>query len=230
MISVIIPTYNHKNELPRCLSSLEKQTYKDIEIIVVDDGSDYDVVEVIKYFPTVKFFKLNHQGAPAARNFGFTKSIGQYVIFLDDDVVMQPETLEKMKNVLNINQDISYVYSTFKIGRKIMKFYQFQPTLLKQFNYIHTSSLMRREVFTGFDVNLKKFQDWDLWLTLLANNKYGKGINEVLYKIINPRAGHMSTWLPKFVYKLPWPIFGFIPKILDEYFQAKEIIKTKHNL
>jgi glycosyltransferase involved in cell wall biosynthesis len=230
MISVIIPTYNHKNELPHCLKSLEKQIYKDLEIIVVNDGSDYDVSTITNNFSFVTLYNLNHQGAPAARNFGFMKTKGEYVIFLDDDIILYPEMLHEMKAVLDEENSIAYVYSAFKLGKKIMYTFPFNSDLLKHFNFIHTSSLLRRESFFGFDESLKKFQDWDLWLTLLEKNKYGKGIHKVLFKIINPRAGHISKWVPKFVYKLPWQYIGFTPKVILDYEQAKKIIMQKHNL
>jgi glycosyltransferase involved in cell wall biosynthesis len=230
MISIIIPTYNHKNELPQCLRSLKKQTYKDFEIIVVDDGSDYDVSTITNEFPFIRLYTLKHQGAPAARNFGFLKSKGEYVIFLDDDIILFPEMLGEMKTVLDNDISIAYVYSAFKLGKKTMRIFPFNSDLLKGFNFIHTSSLLRRYSFFGFDESLKKFQDWDLWLTLLEKNKYGKGIDKVLFKIINPRAGHMSIWLPKFVYRLPWKYIGFTPKVILDYEQAKKIIIQKHNL
>jgi glycosyltransferase involved in cell wall biosynthesis len=135
MISIIIPTYNHKNELPQCLRSLKKQTYKDFEIIVVDDGSDYDVSTITNEFPFIRLYTLKHQGAPAARNFGFLKSKGEYVIFLDDDIILFPEMLGEMKTVLDNDISIAYVYSAFKLGKKTMRIFPFNSDLLKGFNF-----------------------------------------------------------------------------------------------
>ncbi len=231
MISVIIPTYNHANELRQCLASIKAQTFKDIEVVVVDDGSvDNPQLVVAELLPQAIFLRQENQGAAAARNRGFEQSQGEYVIFVDADVVMKPTMLEKMHQVLAEQPDISFVYSAFYIGKKRMKYIPFTPEKLKQFNYIHTTSLLRRNDFPGFDESLGKFQDWDLWLTLLEQGKKGAGIDEPLFKIINPGKGTMSVWLPKFVYKLPWPIFGFTPKVLQKYFSAREIIKRKHNL
>lgn len=229
MISIIIPTYNHKKLLPRCLHSIRRQTFKDYEIIVVDDGSNYNVSELLKDFPEVKFYQQEHRGAPAARNKGFNFSQGEFIIFTDDDVIMKPNMLLLMHQTLLANPQISYVYSSYKLGWKMIRSLSFNKERLKKINYIHTTSLMRREDFPGFDESLKKFQDWDLWLTLMAKDKIGSNLSEVLYQIIKPSAGHMSTWLPKFIYDLPWPIFGHTPKIIQNYRQAKKIIYQKHN-
>ncbi len=230
MISIIIPTYNHRQLLPRCLASIRQQTYKDYEIIVVDDGSDYDVKKLLINFPEIIFYRQNHQGAPVARNRGFSLSRGEYVIFVDDDVIMKPNMLSIMLQTLFSNPQASYVYSSYKLGWKLILSQTFSASKLKQENYIHTTSLLRRDDFVGFDESLEKFQDWDLWLTLLQQGKKGFNIFEVCYKIIKPSAGHMSTWWPKFFYNLPWPLVGYTPASIVKYFHAKEIIIKKHNL
>lgn len=230
MISIIIPTYNHKKLLDLCLANICKQTYKDYEIIIIDDGSDQDLSDVIKKYPQVNYFRQSHQGAPVARNKGFSLSKGKYVIFLDDDVIMDPNMLGDMKKILDDNPHISYVYCSYRLGGKAINCVSWNEEKLKKINYIHTSSLIRREDFPGFDESLKKFQDWDLWLTMLSKGKKGLGLNKFYYKIIKPKQGHISTWLPSFVYKIPWPIFGWTPKIISEYFTAKKIIQIKHNL
>lgn len=230
MISIIIPTFNHQKLLPYCLDSIRRQTYKDYEIIVVDDGSDYDVKKLLKNYPEVIFYQQEHLGAPAARNKGFSLSLGESIIFTDDDVVMKPNMLFLMHQKLLSNPDVSYVYSSYKLGWKMISSLSFAAEKLKKINYIHTTSLMRRDDFPGWDETLKKFQDWDLWLTLLAKGKKGINIAEVCYQIIKPSSGHMSTWLPKFFYDLPWPILSYTPRAIQNYREAKSIIYHKHNL
>lgn len=230
MISIIIPTYNHKKLLPRCLASIRQQTYKNYEIIVIDDGSDYDVKKILKNFPEVIFFRQKHLGAAVARNKGFSLSRGEFVIFTDDDVVMKPNMLALMYKTLADHPDISYVYSSYRLGWKLIQSLPFSAEKLKKINYIHTTSLIRRNDFPGFDESLKKFQDWDLWLTMLTKNKRGVNLPDVLYKIINPAAGHISIWLPKFFYNLPRSILNFTPQSIKTYQAAKDVIYRKHNL
>ena len=80
----------------------------------------------------------------------------------------------------------------------------------------------------GWDESLKKFQDWDLWLTMLEQNHKGKWISEVLFTA--QTGGTMSNWLPSFIYKIPWDKIGWKPKTVKKYEEAKEIIRKKHGL
>lgn len=222
-ISVIIPVYNAKDTINECLKSVFYQTFKDIEVIAVDDGSVDSSLSILeKWQGKVKVFSQKNMGAPTARNFGFSKSHGDYIIFCDADVVMKSDMLEKMYNVLENNKDKAYVYSSFKFGWKTFRIWPFNLAKLKKGPYIPTTSLIRRKYFPGFDELLKKFQDWDLWLTISENGGEGIWINEVLFGA--KTGGTMSRWLPKLFYKLSWL------KFVKKYNQAKVIIQKKHNL
>ena len=95
--------------------------------------------------------------------------------------------------------------------------------------YIMTTSLIRAKDFPGFDESLKKFQDWDLWLTMLEQNKTGVWVPEILFSVA-PRKSGMSSWLPSFVHKIPWPIFGWMPREVRRYREAEQIIREKYSL
>lgn len=230
MISIIIPTYNHAEELDYCLDSIRNQTYQNFEIIVVDDGSVDNPEDVVRQYSNLEFIRQPNLGAAVARNRGFELARGEEVIFVDADAVLQPECLAKMHQVLKKDPAVSFIYSAFKVGTKKMRYVPFNPHALRQYNYIHTTSLIRSKDFPGWDESLKKFQDWDLWLTMVSQGKKGQGIDEVLFRIINPGKGTMSQWLPKIFYKLPWPIFGWQPKAVASYFTGREIIRRKHKL
>jgi glycosyltransferase involved in cell wall biosynthesis len=208
------------------LSSIRAQTYNNLEIIIVDDGSTDDLDRVLQpCLGQIKLIKQANQGAPVARNVGFDSSQGELVIFCDSDVIMRPDCLQKMVEALLKNSEAAFAYCSFNFGWKKFRLYPFTIERLRRMPFITTTSLIRRECFPGFDVALKKFQDWDLWLTIWE--KYGRGgvwIDEILFKVIT--GGTMSSWLPGFVYKLP-----FIKnKNVDKYKVAREIIKKKHNL
>ncbi|MEK7072241.1 MAG: glycosyltransferase family 2 protein, partial [Patescibacteria group bacterium] len=202
-ISVIIPVYNAQNTINECLNSIFNQTFKDLEVIAINDGStdsSWSILE--KWQDKVKIFKQANSGAPAARNLGFGKSQGEYVIFCDADVVMRSDMLKKMLEVLERNKDTAYVYSSFKFGWKTFKIWPYDLNKLKLGPYIPTTSLIRRSYFPRFDESLKKFQDWDLWLTISERGGKGIWLNEVLFYA--KTGGTMSRWLPKFFYKLSW--------------------------
>ena|SRR6056297_219302 len=236
MISIIIPTYNHAIEIKKCLESILNQTCRDLEVVVVNDGSGdrEELLEAIKNYKVkfqnrnipFSFLEQENKGAPAARNLGFQNSKGEYIIFADADAVLKPGALKTMKNVLEKNPKASYVYSSFYWGKKLFRLEPFNSEKLKKEPYIHSISLIRRKDFPqgAWDESIKRFQDWDLWLTMLEEGKTGHWIKEPLFSIISTK-GTMSTWLPSFVYKL-LPILPSVKK----YKEAKEIIKKKHNL
>ncbi|MFC1613341.1 glycosyltransferase family 2 protein [Patescibacteria group bacterium] len=96
ILSIIIPAYNHGEELPKCLDSIFAQSYNDFEVIVVNDGSTDGTEEVLEKYCGVQVINQENQGAPVARNNGFNASKGEYVIFCDADVVFKKDALEKM--------------------------------------------------------------------------------------------------------------------------------------
>ena len=124
MISIIIPVYNQAKKLERCLTSLAKQTYKDLEIIIIDDGSKDDVMSHLKNIKC-KTIRQENLGAPAARNRGYKESRGEYLFFCDADSILKPMALEIILNVLVNHPEASYVYSNFYWGRKLFRLKQF---------------------------------------------------------------------------------------------------------
>ncbi|MBI5765809.1 glycosyltransferase family 2 protein [Candidatus Falkowbacteria bacterium] len=223
-ISIIIPIYNHAEVIEKCLKSIFEQTFKDFEVIVVNDGSTDNLLLVMRPWLTkIKFFNRQNSGAPSARNFGFEQSIGEYLLFCDADVIMKPDMLEKMYDKLQADRSATYVYSSFKFGWKTFKLWPFNEKKLKNIPYIHTTSLLRRECFPGFDEGLKRFQDWDLWLTLWERGRRGVWLNEILFQVA--AAGTMSKWLPKMIIGLPLKL-----KEITRYKTAKKIIQDKHHI
>lgn len=234
VISVIIPVYNHAAALERSLFSLHEQSCRPIiEVIVVDDGSIDEIKETIDRINqlqwgkdlSLKVFYESHRGASAARNRGMKEAIGEFVIFWDADTIGKPEMLQTMYETLTGNLQATYVYSQYKFGYKKIKSQPFSAVDLRQHNYIDTTSLIRREQAVPFDEALKRFQDWDVWLTLLEQGKSGVFIPQVLFQKLVRRRQGISTWLPAFLVKIPWK-----SKTAKEYEKARNIILVKHNL
>lgn len=232
LISVLIPLHNHTEHLRDVFDSLAKQTYKNIEIIVVDDGSD-EPVRIDDFFGEtdlkVRCYRQESSGAPAARNLAFSHSRGAYVIFWDADVVGSPQMLEMLFAALQQHPEASYAYSDFLLGTKRMTARPFDAAALRENNYIPTMSLIRREDVVPWDETLKRFQDWDLWLTMLEQGKTGVYVRGFLWRAV-PHTGGMSSWLPSFAYRFP---FCFVPGIYGKvkaYTQAKRVVQKKHGL
>lgn len=229
MISIIIPLYNREKIIDRTLNSILAQSYQGFEVLIVDDGSTDSPQEKIKNYlndPRFTFYDLSeNRGAPFARNYGFKNSKGSYLFFCDADATLKKDCLKILLEALEENPEASYVYPNFLWGKKLFRIGEFDEERLRSAPMIHTMSLIRREAFPekGWDESIKKLQDWDLYLTMLKENKKGVWVDEILFKI--EPGGTISNWLPSFAYKL----FPFLPSV-KKYKKAVDIIKTKHNL
>lgn len=110
--SFIVPNYNKGCYIKECLNSIFHQTYKNFEVIVVDDGSTDNSVEEIKKFSDVLFFSTNRLQAGGARNVGLKKASGEYIIFLDsDDYLSNDYVLEGLSDIVN-KEDIIFLNFT----------------------------------------------------------------------------------------------------------------------
>ncbi len=232
LISIIIPIYNQADVILRSLNTALNQTYRPIEIIIVNDGSVDNFKDLENKLLrlaqensiSLQIFHQKNSGAPTARNRGFSESKGEYVIFWDADTLAQPDMLKKMYQALQDHPAASFAYGQYKLAWKIMKSQVFNTEDLKKYNYIDTGALIRRVDFPGFDESLKRFQDWDIWLTMVENGKNGVFIPEVLKQMVVNKKG-MSSWLPSFVYKLPFKISA-----VKKYETAREVVLKKHKL
>lgn len=229
MISVIIPCYNVAESVAATLASVWNQTWKNLEVIVVNDGSTDDLERAVKpWRDRIIYLRQSNLGAPAARNRGAAAATGQWWLFLDADTLLTPDALMTMATTLNAHPEAAYVYSDFQFGRKAFRLHEFSATALKRLNYIHTSSLLRPAAFPGFDSTLKRFQDWDIWLTMMAHGHGGLWIPRQLFRVAD--AGTMSRWLPSFVYQLPLIGRGRGSGNIAKYRAAEAIVREKHGL
>lgn len=230
MISVVIPSYQHADEIPLCLESIFRQTYKDFEVIVVNDGSTDDTHEVVEpYMDRITYIDQENRGGNAARNRGFEVARGKYLLFCDADVIMRPDMLQKMLATLVGSPAASYAYASFRFGWKAFGLWPFDAGKLRAMNYIHTTSLIRREHFPGFDPAIRRLQDWDLWLTMLEQGHVGVWVPEFLFTCL-PHKGGISLWVPGVVYSIPWKKFGIRLKNVEKFEEAREVMRKKHKL
>ncbi|MCX6780821.1 MAG: glycosyltransferase family A protein [Candidatus Magasanikbacteria bacterium] len=229
-ISIIIPVYKRIELLERCLNSCENSTLKPFEIIVVDDGNDSaDIVTLKKIVQKfgVRLLQLpSNNGAPVARNLGARVATGEFLFFADADIEICFDGLAQLANALQKNPDAAFAYGNFMFGEQEMRGQVFSVDVLKQRNFISTMTLIRAENFIGFDPKLKRFQDWDLWLTLAEHGKYGVYVDKKIF-VAHP-GGSMSTWLPSIVIKYA-RFFSWIPAV-HSYVRARAVIFEKHHL
>lgn len=135
----------------------------------------------------------NEGGAPKKRNDGYSKSTQPYIYFCDDDILLPSDHLEKLYTKLkeaekDKNNTYGYAYSGYKgivlhpethpmRGNFDISTVNFNPRALKKSNFISTMALINKKYFPMFDESLKRFQDWDIWLTMLRKNVMGVAVH-----------------------------------------------------
>ncbi len=211
-VSVIIPTYNRESFIERSINSVLNQTYKDMEVLVVDDGSTDNTRDVVaKILDTrVRYFYKENGGVSSARNFGFENSKGVYISFLDSDDLFLPEKIGFQVDALEKNRDYDICYHPImRVDSKgapirykdINKLNTPSGYILKDFfngkipREIHIMSLLfRRECFEslgGFDLDFTISEDTDLILRALLKYKFC-GVNKYLSEFVQ-HSGHRLT-------------------------------------
>lgn len=199
-ISVIIPNYNNEDYIVKCLESVYNQTLKDIEIIVIDDGStDKSVEKIEKYIiekeDKIKLIKQFNQNASIARNKGIEKATGEYLYFLDSDDMLENETiLEKIYNDITGYDLLIGNYNIIdenenKISERILK----QDCLIdieSKYKYTLISPVPSNKLFKNdiikrqnlYFSNVKIGQDLNFFLKYLSVIENIKCVDYYIYK------------------------------------------------
>lgn len=189
LVSVVIPTHNRADLLPRAIDSVLNQTYSNFEIIVVSDGSTDNTEEVVKSY-SVKDSRIRFIGySPArggniARNTGIEAANGEYVAFLDDDDEWMTEKLEKQVELLNRDDEVGLVYTGVHIiyvneRVEYNSMSKERGDLKRRIlidNCVGTTStvVIRKSILQKsgmFDVELRALQDFDLWIRIAQYSK-----------------------------------------------------------
>lgn len=192
-ISVIIPCYNYGGFLMEAVESVLKQTFRDFEVIIVDDGStDAETLSVLqgieKQYPEIKIIRQNNSGPAGARNRGIKSSRGEFFLPLDADDTIEPEMLEKCYEEIVKNPKLGMVYTWvhfFGNDEAIWKSgeYNFYDFLYS--NQATVSALVRKcawEDVGGYDENMRDgYEDWEFWINLGKAGWFGKLIREPLF-------------------------------------------------
>lgn len=186
-VSVIIPTYNSAAFLVDAVESVLAQTYRDFEILVIDDGSTDDTEQVMeRYKGRVHYLRQRNGGVASARNHGIAMSKGHYIAFLDADDTWFPEKLEKQTKALKSDTSARVCYSAFlsvtsdlkPIGvKRSTRWRTALEDLLLQGNIVGSicTVVAERVLFEdlgGFDSELSQCADWDMWVRLAAHSEF----------------------------------------------------------
>lgn len=190
LVSVILPTFDRPDLLPRAVGSVLAQTHADLELIVIDDGSREDVEPVLAPFADhrIRLVRLpQNRGLSAARNAGLAAARGAHLAFQDDDDVWHPEKLARQLRVLSERPEVGVVYCDMnRIHRDGRRQYHHSPPIERgrlvnpDTGYWQTymlamqPALIRRAVLGAnrFDESLAFFEDLDLHLRLSRHHHY----------------------------------------------------------
>ena len=159
-ISVIIPIYNCEKFIKECLSSLIEQTFKNFEIICINDGSTDNTLKILKEFKEldnrIYVFNQNNTGPGIARNVGMNKSKGEYLIFLDSDDIFKKTMLEELYIKIKENDSDVVVCNSqnFEIKKRRKKFYEK--------NYLINDEIIKQKTFSSLDIK-KDFFNLFIW-------------------------------------------------------------------
>jgi glycosyltransferase involved in cell wall biosynthesis len=180
-VSVVIPAFNHGRYVGEAVRSALDQSYPDLEVIVIDDGSTDDTREAIRGFgDRVRYFHQENRGLAAARNRGIGESRGDFVAFLDADDLWLPRKLERQLEVFDRHPSVRLVYAgVFHVDCEGRVLQEIQPrhrgTTVSQLlldNVVigsGTTAVVPRECLKelgGFDECFSVCEDWELWLRI----------------------------------------------------------------
>lgn len=191
LVSVIVPTYNRAHLIIETLDSVVAQTYRPIELLIIDDGSTDNTVNVVRQWQqdhrqngfTTHFFHHENRGAPAARNLGLIESRGEFIQFLDSDDLLKSDKLWRQVDLLNLKTDTTVAHEGWAQGRswgdsRIFERHQ-QSDMVESllcgkwnppFSYLTRRSTVLQ---TGpWDETLAVAQDFDFFLRISITNRY----------------------------------------------------------
>ena len=187
-VSVIIPCFNSGVTIGQTVASVQSQTWLQVEIVVVDDGStDPATIAVLDALTGIRLVRQQNEGLPAARNAGFAVATGDYFLPLDADDWLEPDAIEVLLSALKEDPGASFAYSHLQLEGEacgvLAKSYNFfEQLFLNQMPY---SLLLPRSVVDavgGYDESMRKgYEDWEFNIRLGAREFFGHVVSRPLF-------------------------------------------------
>lgn len=191
-VSIITPCYNDGKYIEETIHSILSQTYKNWEMIIIDDGSEdnetIDILKKVELIDNIQVIKTNHVGPAEARNIGIKHSCGEFILPVDADDLIDNTYIEKAVQQMNNNNNIGIVYCHadlfgIKTGPWELPEYSIDKMLID--NIIFVSALFRKsdwEQVGGFKSNMEHgMEDYDFWLSIIELGREVYQLPEVLF-------------------------------------------------
>lgn len=208
LFSIILPSYNSVEYIDRCIKSILNQTFKNFEIIIIDNSSSDGTVEKIQKYKDsrIKLFNINNYGILAkSRNLGIKKSSGDWIAFLDSDDWWTKKKLDKVKELIEKKKECDLLYHNLSIYNPLKKINirkklftleskNFFEDLMIKGNFIPNSSVVVKKKLlikvNGIceDKNYFASEDYNCWIKISKITNNFLFINEILgYYYVNPK-------------------------------------------
>lgn len=204
-ISIIIPVYNAENYISTCIQSIKEQTFKNIEIILIDDGSTDNSLKICNELQQederINVYHQSNGGVSKARNYGIGVATGQYIMFIDIDDEIEPNMVEKMYNCFKL-MDVDVVRCNYKAVKNGIivekgKLYNLENCLLRGeqitqniFHFITNTEnipsycwllMIKKDKVVSFNTDLYFMEDTQFFINLLLNIDSIYFLNDILY-------------------------------------------------
>jgi glycosyltransferase involved in cell wall biosynthesis len=200
LVSVVIPAYNAENTIQETIHSVLNQTFKDWELIIIDDGSQDSTVKIIKEMKSsrIRIFSYDNGGLALSRNRGVHHAQGEYISFLDADDLWTSDKLEAQLQALQENPEAAVAYSWTDYIDQSSQFLHsgrhitingnvYQHLLVNNFLENGSNPLIRKQALNqvgGFDSSINSVADWDMWLRLAARYQFvAVPLPQILYRV-----------------------------------------------
>jgi glycosyltransferase involved in cell wall biosynthesis/molybdenum cofactor biosynthesis enzyme MoaA len=193
-VSVVVTCYNYGRYLAEAVDSIVAQTFQDFEIVIVNDGSTDDSLQVaeqlVRDHPThrIRIVDQKNSGQPAlSRNAGVAQALGEYILCLDADDCLGATMLEECVRVLDSDPNVAIAYTDrldFDGVDQVVHAADYNAQLLPYQNHISYCALYRRRVWDdvgGYRDNVKGTEDWDFWVAAAVRGHYGRRIAQPLF-------------------------------------------------
>ena len=238
-ISIIVPIYNASKYLKKCLDSLVNQTKKELEFILINDGSTDDSESIIKSYSDdrIKYYKRSNHGIGKTRNFGINKSTGKYIMFLDSDDYLEEDACELLYKKIekdNLDLVVCDFYKVINNSNNLEKITNFKntslkdnPNLLLDINLAPWNKIYRSDLINNNNIKFiedLKYEDAPfVALALLKSKKIGKVDKPLINYTIHDSSE--TTVRDKRVFDII-KIVDIIRNHFKDYTWSREVIDT----
>jgi len=191
LVSIVIPAYNAEKTVIETLESVINQVYKNIEVIVINDGSTDNTFNIVQEFASahsnIKVFSKSNEGLPETRNYGFQYVSGEYLVFLDADDLLDATYVSSCIKEYHNNSQLDIVHTQTQLFERetgVLQSEDYSKEAILRTNCFTATAMMKSSNFKAiglYDTNLKFAEDWEMWIRMTAQFDNVYKINKPLF-------------------------------------------------